>query len=115
MNNKHSLSFLTNEWHDNAKDQIVLHALCNLLGTEYIPVMKGITAEKISRSVCKLFSMYGMIKRPTGDIGTSSLLTQELLSMLIDKKIVTAESVQTEIVHLFNTVYDADYESDLIL
>lgn len=49
---KTSLSFLTNEWHNNAKDQVVLHAIYNLLSEPYAPVLKGITPNDISTSVC---------------------------------------------------------------
>lgn len=106
---KTSLSFLTNEWHNNAKDQVVLHAIYNLLSEPYAPVLKGITPNDISTSVCKLLSKFGVIKSPTGDIGTCSMLVQMLMNLLLDKGYFTNNELQSEIHNLFRTVYNGDY------
>lgn len=109
MMDKTSLAFLTNEWHNNAKDQVVLHAICNLISEPYTPVLSGISSFAVSTTVCRLLSKYGFLTSPTDDIGTCSLLVQKLMNLLIEKGNFSKEQLQLEINRLFHSVYTGDY------
>lgn len=106
---KTSLNFLTSNVHNNSKDQVVLHAICNLVAEPYTPILKGVSAVSISSVACKMLSKTGVTKPTTQDIGTCSLLVQELMETLLMKGTFTKDTLQSEINKLFETVYTGDY------
>lgn len=110
--NKKTLSFLANGGYNSAKDQVVLHAICNIVAFPYQPIMNGITPNAISNYACKVFYIYGIRKQTTWDIGNCSVLIRELLNTLVTKGVVTLGQVQAEIDKLFETTYsDPEYIS----
>lgn len=89
-----------------------MHAICNIINFPYQVIMYGITPNAISLYACKVFHEYGISKTSTGDVGTCSILIQELMNMLIAKGVFTKEQLQAEISKLFETTYgDPEYIS----
>lgn len=89
-------------YHAPTEDQIVLHAICNLLGKEYHPVTKGVTPQEISRRICSVLSEYGIQKKPTGDVGTCSHLLQDLIDYLSDNGILPIRQIEDECLKVAN-------------
>ena len=89
-------------FHAPTEDQIVLHAICNLLGKEYIPIRKGITPFVISRRICNLLKEYGIHKNPTWDFGTCSYLLQDLIEHLSGNGILPIQQIEAECLKVAN-------------
>lgn len=102
-------SYLTNKWHNQLKDQVILHAVCNLIQEPYDPCFNGVTAYGISSTACKIFSNYGQSEKTTGDISTCSLMVQNLVSLLIERGIFSESQIQTECARLWTELYQARY------
>ncbi len=98
-------SYLTNEWHNCEKDQVVIHAISDLIGMEYNPVLKGVTAFEISFKACSIFQKFGINKCPTNDIGTCSMLTQELVRHLIVSGIITDPQIRAQTQEVWTRLY----------
>lgn len=96
-------------FHAPTEDQIVLHAICNLLGKNYIPINKGVTPNEISRRICSVLAEYGIQKRPTGDIGTCSYLLQDLIDYLSENGILPIQRIEDECLKVAN-----EYPQDCI-
>lgn len=101
--------YLTNDFHNPMKDQVVLHAVCNITGIEYKPILQGIRADNISLNICKIFSRYGILKRCTGDIGTCSIMMQELVQYLISEDIITEDQLRAQIQEVWEQLYRKVY------
>lgn len=106
-------SFLTNRFHDCTKDQVVVHAICNLTGEQFEPTFKGVTAFSVSRKVCGIFAKHGIMKRSTRDAGTCSLMTQELVVFLIEKGCFSLPQIQGECSRLWTGLYQARYPANM--
>lgn len=106
---KFSLNYLADGMYDNAKDQIVLHAVCNLVSEPYVPVLRGITPNAISERACNLLSRLGVVKNPTGDIGTCSALVRSLMNISLDKGLFSKDELQGEVCKLMETTYAGEY------
>lgn len=83
-------------FHAPTEDQIVLHAINNLLGKEYKPITVGVTPNAISRRICTLLREYGVTARPTGDVGTCSCLLQDLIDLLVGKGVLSLAQIEDE-------------------
>lgn len=83
-------------YHAPTEDQIVLHAICNLLGKEYVPIKQGVTPLAISSRICLLLKEYGIHKNPTWDFGTCSHLLQDLIDHLSGSGILPIQRIEAE-------------------
>lgn len=93
----HFRNFRDNEYLYNVEEvQIVFNAICNLLGREYVPIKKGIQAFDISSRVSKVLAEYGVESYPTGDIGCTSALLQDLIELLEERNILMPEEIDVE-------------------
>ena len=68
---KNVYSYLTNEWHNPLKDQVVLHAIHIILNKPFEPKIKGVSPFYISSITSNLLREKGVIINPTYDIGSS--------------------------------------------
>ena len=67
---KNVYSYLTNEWHNPLKDQVVLHAIHIILNKPFEPKIKGVSPFYISSITSNLLREKGVIINPTYDIGS---------------------------------------------
>lgn len=108
-NMKDVYAFLTNKFHGILKDQVVVHAVCNLIGESFEPNFKGTNAFIVSQKVCDIFAKYDVTRYKTGDTGTCSIMTQELVSVLIEKGCFSLSQIQDECARLWFELYQAQY------
>lgn len=100
-----TFDYFVNMWRTPIKDQVLLHAMYNLLGKNYEPILKGIQPNVISARAASLFSEFGIIKHSTGDFYTCSELTRELMSFLITGNLLKKEAFESEVLRLYREVY----------
>ena len=101
--------YLTNDFHNPMKDQVLLHAVCNIIGIGYEPILQGISADNISLRICNVFFRYGVSRRGTGDIGTCSIMMQELIQFLLSKGIITEARLHAQIQEVWERLYREEY------
>ena len=78
------------------ESQVVLNAIYNLLGKEYIPRKKGVTARFVSDGISKLLVEYTHVYKITGAIGENSCLLQDLIDELTSRNILTLSQIKEE-------------------
>lgn len=101
-------SYLTNEWYSPLKDQILIHAVRELLGLPYTQITRGITTFNISSAVCSTFAHFSIGRQTTGDVGTCGVLTRELISYLISSNKLSEENIIEKV----NEVWEREYKAD---
>lgn len=80
---KNVYSYLTNEWHNPLKDQVVLHAIHIILNKPFEPKIKGVSPFYISSITSNLLREKGVIINPTYDIGSCSIMIHKLVALYV--------------------------------
>ncbi|MCS2567226.1 hypothetical protein ACIXKX_18600 [Bacteroides fragilis] len=96
-------------FHSPTEDQIVLHAICNLLHKEYQPITQGVSAFDISSRICKILAEYEVKVCPTNDLGTCSCILQDLIDLLGERDILSNLQIESECLKVAN-----EYSQDCI-
>lgn len=102
---KIDLKFLTGDFCTPVKDQVLLHALCNLKSVPYAPNFGGISAASLSPYVVSLASKCGLGISSTGDYGTGSANVRSIASALLKRGIIVESQLEDEVFRLMTTVY----------
>ena len=103
--------YLTNEWHNTLKDQVVVHAIFNLLGEKYEPILKGVRMDALSSAIRNRLSKYGVQFPIIRDMGTLSLKCKELAESLIRKGLFTESQLRAQTQELWEQLYRKEYPS----
>lgn len=102
---KIDLRFLMGDFCSPVKDQVLLHALCNMKSVPYKPNFGGISAASLSPNVVKLASECGLTVSSTGDFGTGSANVRYIASELLKSGAIVESKLEDEISRLMTTVY----------
>lgn len=102
---KINLDFLMGGFCNPQKDQVLLHALCNLKKIPFTPNMGAESAYSISSKAQPIYTACKFPKAPTGDYGTCSFNLRELASLLISRGEISETQLDDEIVSLMSSVY----------
>lgn len=103
--------YLTNKWHNTAKDQVIVHAIFNLLGEEYEPVLHGVRMDVLSSKIRNGLSKYGVQFPIIRDIGTLSLKVKEMAELLISKGLFTEAQLRAQTQELWERLYQQEFPS----
>lgn len=103
--------YLTNEWHNPAKDQVVVHAIFKLLSEEYEPVMKGVRMDVLSSKIRDGLSKYGVRFPIVRDMGSLSLKCKEMAESLIHKGLFTEAQLRAQTQELWERLYQQEFPS----
>lgn len=98
--------FLVNGFHNPLKDQVLLHAMSELKGIPYTPVMEGISARLISTKAQVLYSACGCYKPVVGDFGSCSEDMGSVARLLINRGDFSKIEIENKIAILMETVYN---------
>lgn len=102
---KIDLKFLMGDFRNPVKDQVLLHALCNLKSIPYTPNMGGISAESISPDVVRFANACGLSATPTPDFIECSRNVRSLASRLIERGDFGESELDNEIARIMSAVY----------
>lgn len=87
------------------KDQVLLHALSNVLSVPYEPIFKGIMAVNVSNKMQHVCLKYGISKPTTSDNGTCSFNLRDTIGILVSRGEVSESDLENEVAILLKTVY----------
>lgn len=93
---KYIYSYLTNEWHNPLKDQVVLHAIHIILNKPFEPKIKGVSPFYISSITSNLLREKGVIINPTYDIGSCSIMIHKLVCSLCHDNASFLSAIESE-------------------
>lgn len=93
------------DWYNVAKAQVLLHALANLKGEKYVPVLFGINPPVLNPQAIAIASAYGSEFIPTGDCATFAISVQDLASSLITRGDLSETDLNNEVLSLMASVY----------
>ena len=100
---KINLDFLMNGAFNQAKDQVLVHAVSELKGVPYTPVMAGIHSSDIAARAHKLSPASNFIN--SNDIAASSVYVRSVISSLIDGGEISKSELENKISVLMGPVY----------
>lgn len=102
---KIDLDFLMRGFSNPTKDQVLLHALCELKGLSFKACMDGQSAETISAKAQPLYSLCGVDHPATTDYGTCSDSLRSTTAFLINRGDFTESELEDKVFILMRTVY----------